>query len=275
MTNDAILSLKDALRGLRYAARREAGVVDRVLVSAGATWRPGHAAGPAAAKGPLRRLFDAVFARLEHIGRSLFAARRKRIEAVSDFLLPIGALLSAPPGNGRSFGFTRSHYRAAGFVLARLGVENAFVAEHAIAAAGRGLAERHSALLARVTARQRDNAGSLSEAERADITALCAAVVHEIATARPIRRIDSPNGSGPRSPRLFLSPNVYCFCIVGIATAIVSLNPSVSSLDFDEVVASANLVVDARFERFNAAMRSRDPAAALAREFATVIPYLP
>jgi len=274
MTGSAIFVLKDGLRRFRYSARREADAADRMLASAGALLSSQNSS-RIEDKGPLRALVDKAIVDAEGLLRRILARPSRRADAVSDYLLPIGTLLTRNPVDRRSPGFARSYDRAVSIVLRRLGVRNAYVSEHAIIAAEKTLCERYADLIARVARRAEIPAVALSEVERADVIMLCAAVVHELAAVHPIRQVQGPGSDDQRAPRLFLSPNAYCFCILGIANAIVSLHQPALTLDFDEVVASANLVVDARFKRFHAALLSRDPVPALAKEFATVIPFLP
>jgi hypothetical protein len=248
--------------------------VDRVLVSAGALLSSQNVA-RIDGRGPLRAFVDRAVVDAEGLLRRVFARPSRRTDAVSDYLLPIGTLLSRKPADRRTPRFARSYDRAVSIVLRRLGVRNAYVSEHAIVAAEKTISERHADLIARVARRAEVPALPLLEAERDDVIMLCAAVVHELSIVHPIRRVEGPGAGDQSAPRLFLSPNAYCFCILGIANAIVSLHQPALTLDFDEVVASANLVVDARFKRFHAALLSREPVPALAREFATVIPFLP
>src|SRR5690242_20336958 len=129
MSTLVILHLKDRLRRFRYGARREADAVDRMLVSAGAllSQRPAH---PIGQKGPFRDLLDRALLGGEGVLRGLLARPRRRPAAVGDHLVPVDVLFGRSAGDPRSIGFARSYFRAAGILLCRLGVKNAYVSEH-------------------------------------------------------------------------------------------------------------------------------------------------
>ncbi len=69
--------------------------------------------------------------------------------------------------------------------------------------------------------------------------------------------------------------NAHCFLTVGIATAVVSIANIPKDASVADIMESPELVAAARFDRFAAALKCHDPAAALARELAAVTPYLP
>jgi hypothetical protein len=118
-----------------------------------------------------------------------------------------------------------------------------------------------------------------SEAERApSVTRLCAAVASELAFARPIKEVllDPDAATAPKN--LFLSPNAYCACVIGLSTAIVSLRRGTPvgepEAERDEIIVSADMAVDARFSPLIAALRGRDPIGGLTSEFAAILPFL-
>ena len=266
-----VLSVKDAFREMRYSVRREAGLIDKTLDALGGDLRAKASPFLPLSETPILRLTDAVFGSLEKAATLAFAPERPKTGY--PYLKPVSALLRTTEGHRRlaDAEFVQAQYRFARDVLHELGVENLLLSEQAVETARQMLDARHADLIAAVSD---GPVKDLSATERAARVRLCAAIAHTLNAARPIRRLDLPMGKEP-SQHLFLSPNLYCFTLTALATAIVSVTTLGPDTGLADVLEAANTVVDVRFARFSAAMSSRDPLGALTREFQAVLPYLP
>jgi len=107
---------------------------------------------------------------------------------------------------------------------------------------------------------------------------LCAAIAAEIAAARPIKELLLNSSAASPPKHLVLSPNAYCACVLGLSTALVSLGAlrqQEGQASREDILVAADYAVGARFSRLTGALRGRDPAEALAAEFAAILPFLP
>lgn len=269
--NTIVLSLKDAFREMRYSVRREAGLIDKTLDTLGGDLRAKATSFLPLSETPVLRLTDAVFGRLEKAATLAFAPELST--TAYPYLKPVSAFVMPLEGRRKlaDADFVQAQYRFARDVLHELGVENLLLSEQAVETARQMLQARHAELLACISDRP---AEALPPTERSARIRFCAAIAHALNAARPIRRLDLPMGKEP-SRHLLLSPNLYCFTLTALATAIVSITPLGPDTGLADVVEAANTVVDVRFARFSAAMGSRDPVGALTREFKAVLPYLP
>ncbi len=156
--------------------------------------------------------------------------------------------------------------------MRKFGAREFLAFEQAIDEARAALLLRHSDLIWSVV----DARGAPRDAARDErITRLCAAITCELVAQRPIKELDIDPAGRMIPKHLLVSPNAYCFSVMGLATAIVSLRRDAEELDRKAIITEADLVVDARFDRFSAALRARDPVGALAAQFSAVLPFLP
>lgn len=269
--SNIVRSVKDVLREMRYSVRREAGLIDKTLDALGGELRGKASPFMPLSEPPVLRLTDAFFGSLEKAATLAFAPERTGI--AYPYLRPVSAFVTIETGQRKlvAADFVQAHYRFARDLLHELGVENLLLSEQAIETARQRLEARHSDLVAALSGCP---VKQLPATERASRVQFCAATAVIMNDVRPIRRLDLPMGKGA-SAHLFLAPNLYCFTLMALATAIVSTTALDRDTSLTDVMEAANTVTDARFKRFSAAMASRDPVAALAREFQAVLPYLP
>ncbi|HEX4765865.1 MAG TPA: hypothetical protein VH414_06265 [Lichenihabitans sp.] len=276
-----VLSVREALREMRFAVRHEAGMIDRTIDAVGGSLKA--RAGSATADLPglhralraiptpgssVLRLADAVFGRIEKAAVRAFSPDQDprlygSLGSVSTLVRPEAGVRRLDEG-----AFVRRHYRLAHDLLRTLGVVNLLLSEQAIGDACQRVQATNGDLAAVVSDRAADD---LSATERAQRVGLCAAMALALERARPIRRLDLGSGK-TTAQHLLLAPNLYVFSLIGLAEAVVSTAPP---QDAAEVIEAAGTVVDVRFARIAAAVRARDPLAALTREFMAVVPHLP
>lgn len=251
-----VLAVKDQLRDVRYRIRRSAGSDRAQLADRSASRVPR----------PVALAADAVFSQVEAVATALLPGRAAEAAA-----FPFAAdAIFANKASGAPL-FTPHIYRAVKTLMRRFGVRDFLIAEQAIDDARADLLARHGDLVACALGGRRTGPPTAPDAA---IIALCAALAAALAAARPIKKFSPPEGGdGPKN--LFLAPNAYCFCVIGLATAVMSLPAGAGVPDNVDVVASADLAVDARFAQLTAALRSRDPQGGLTREFAAILPFLP
>ncbi len=257
-----VLSLKDRIRSARYRVRHnEHGDalqgVERSLYEISR---------------PVALIADAMFTEVEAAASILLA---ERDESASSRSIPasVEAYFGHPDEEaalGRAF--TRAFYSMLKALMRKFGAREFLAFEQALDEARVALLLRHGDLIWPVV----DARGASQDAaHETRITRLCAAITCELVARRPIKELNI-DPTGRTTPKhLLVSPNAYCFAVMGLATAIVSLRGDTEELDRKTILAEADLVVDARFDRFSAAMRERDPVGALAAQFSAVLPFLP
>ncbi len=276
-----VLSMREALREMRFALRHEAGMLDRTIDALGGTLKAKARSATAdlphlnralraipTPESSVLRLTDAVFGRIEKAAVRALAPDQDpppygSLGSVSALMRPDGGMRRLDESV-----FVRRHYRLAHDLLRNLGVVNLLLSEQAIGDACQRVGATNGDLIAVVS----DRAGAdLSATERAQRVGLCAAMALALERARPIRRLDLGSGK-TTAQHLLLAPNLYVFSLIGLAEAVVSTAPPQDAAD---VIEAAGTVVDVRFARFSAAVRARDPLAAMTREFMAVVPHLP
>lgn len=265
MTIDLALTVKDALRGIRYAARKEVRLLDRGQATLQSLLPGADAAQDDHNPG---RLYELVRALANPLGRmAQRICESPDVARLSDnFLVPAATSLAALAADGDDTLFAASFYRSGSSWLAKMGVSNVLMSEQAILRAARPVARRHAEWLKRAA---RQPAVAAND-ER--LLLIVADVTQAVIAAGPIRRVDRSAGAASRAPA---DLNAQCFLAVGVATAVVSLAGVPKDFTISEIMESAELATAARFEQFAAALREANPAAGLAREFAAVVPYLP
>jgi hypothetical protein len=263
MTRDSfadnlVLAVKDQLRNVRFHIRRSA-QRDRLRET-----ERGIPQVPL----PVALAADAVFAQVETAATALLPDRSQRSTGL-DFPLSVDAYLG-PQAEERGENFTFAFYYALKGLLRRFGAPDSLVFEQAVEDAHSRILRRHGDL----AAADRGAAGERAAA----VTRLCAIIAVELSAARPIKALLLDPGAATAPKHLIVSPNAYCACVLGLSTAIASLRvtrPGEPEAGNEQIVASADYAVDARFSRFAAVLRHRDPIGGMAEEFAAVLPFLP
>jgi hypothetical protein len=257
-----VLSIKDQIRSARYRVRRNEhgdglNGVERGLYEISR---------------PVALIADAMLTEVEAAASTLLADKGERISSRS-FPASVEAYFGHPDNEaalGRAF--TRALYSMLKALMRKFGAREFLAFEQAIDEARAALLLRHSDLIWSVV----DARGAPRDAaQEGRITRLCAAITCELVAQRPIKELDIDPTGRIVPKHLLAAPNAYCFFVMGLATAIVSLRRDSEELDRKAIIAEADLVVDARFDRFSAALRARDPVGALAAEFSAVLPFLP
>ena len=269
--SNIVRSVRDVLREVRYSVRREAGLIDETLNVLGDELRANAPPFVPLSQPPVLRLTDALFGSLEKAAVLAFAP--ERTGAAYPYLEPVSHFVIFEGGRRKLDGaaFVQAQHRFARDLLHGFGVENLLLSEQAIEAARQRLESQHGELVAALSSRA---VRRLTPGERDARVRFCAAAAVMMNDARPIRRLDLPRHRSASAP-LVQAPNLYCFALMALATALVStaeLDPRSGTADAVEAAAA---VTEARFARFSAAVTQRDPVAALAREFEAVLPYLP
>ena len=277
LTDDLLLSVKDAVRNLRYAIRSEAGPA---LTAGIGDIRPRAGWGRSRPHKPRRRhrlakFVDRLFTRVESDAFALVSPRREHLRDAI-FPQPVTAYFAPLQRRGDETGerlFARAHYHAAKALLRGYGLDNVLIFEHAIDRAREALLRQHANLVARACDPSVSAADPVRRAER---VRLSAALTCALAAARPIKEIDPRKVSSAAPRHLIASPNPWCFIAAGLSTAIASLQEECAfEATSAEIVESARAITDVRFTRFAAALEARDPVEALAAEFNEVLPFLP
>jgi hypothetical protein len=255
-----VLSIKDQIRSARYRVRRNASADDRAGESL-------HFDFPQ----PMAFVADAVLSQVEAAAGALLAVERQDV-ARGRFPLSVTTYFGHPDEEAaRGPTFTRAFYNNLKILLKKLGATQYLVFEQSIDEARSALLLRHADLIWSVIGKKR----TAPCAQEVSTVRLCAAIACELTSHRPIKELhlDPLGRSGPK--HLLAAPNAYCALTLGLATAIVSVASDKGAGDGAAVMASADLAVDARFARFSAALRDRDPVNALAKQFLAVLPFLP
>ena len=245
-----VLAVKDQLRNMRYQIRsrardRRPEGLDLLLPL------------------PVVRAADRVFSQVEATAAGIQPQDDRSGGAA--FPRPIGEYLD----DAAAADFTAAIYGAFKTLLRRFGSDVFLVSEQAIDAGLSRLRFRRAGLIAAARDETRP------AAERAEaVIELCAALAVEVATAQPIRELMPAGDVRPISENQRRAPNEYCALAIGLALAIASKS-EVGAEARDGLIDSADLAVDARFNELYAALKSGKPAAAVAAEFAALLPFLP
>jgi len=256
-----LLSVKDQLRSLRYAIRNQSDSVPAhaIEIVEDVAGRPHRLF----ERNLVAKLTDEMLSFAETVARSLIPTEAN---PGLTFLKPVRAFVSE--GDGVTSGFTHDCYDFVKYLLQHAGARNALVLEHFIETGRRNLLDRHADLLRRDLVAKKGNEVPAA----ADAATACAAIVVYLTAVRPILKVELVGT--PQSPRHFLlSPNIFCFSVVGLATLVVSLRSE--GLDPAEVIESAMATVDARFSRISATLKTAEPLRNLAQEFQLIAPHLP
>jgi hypothetical protein len=265
LADDLVLSLKDQIRTLRYSLRSEAEAPGSALPEAYRNVDFGPLGTVGAMIGtPVIRMADGLFTQVEHVTLGLLEgppARTVFPRPVTDYF-----------GRGEDKpAFTQDLYRESKALLRRHGARQALVSEHSMEDLRNEIGARHRDLIGTALARRQSAASD----ERDDSTVkLCAAIAAGFARVRPIQKLDLL-GTPDLARHLMIAPNCYCGLVLGLSIAIATTRPQARDLDSLELIESADAVVDARFDRFKVALDGKDAVMGLAREFETVLPFLP
>ena len=259
-----VLAVKDQIRSVRFRIRR----------SADGDQARGSQQRPSRVPRPVAQAANAVFTQVETGARALLPEQGLE-SSTPAFPRPIESYFNADrTGHDLAQIFTVDVYHALKRLLRRFGAREYLVFEQAISQAHAEISSEFPDLIAIA-----NGTGSLPSRAPA-ITRLCAALALQLAAAQPVKEmlLDLKGDAAPR--HLSPSPNDYCACVIGLAAATVSVHLDAETVDKhhqgkDTIVESADMAVDARFDRFAAAMKSADPISGLAAEFTAVLPFLP
>ena len=271
LTDDIVLSVKDAMRNLRYAIRSEA-IGSRASAFGEAETKPAYGRMPPRGRrrNHMARLVDSVFTGVESGALALVSPARDIGHSIV-FPRPVQAYFR--PGDrlrdeAAERLFARTHYHAVKALLRSFGLDNMLIFEHAIGRARDAVLTREADLVASVCERP-------SLADEAERVRLCAALTCALVAARPVKEIDFSLTDAALPRGLLALPNAYGFTVIGLSTAIASVHEPAELPSGKEILESVNAVVDLRFERFAAALEAEEPVGALALEFGEVLPFLP
>jgi hypothetical protein len=268
MTEDLALTIKDVLREIRFAARREVRCIDRRQAEFRSyllgTGKPVNDGSPG-------RLYELSSALAAPVGRTAQRLLQSRDVVLLDdsFLVPISVSLAALARDETSTLFAESYYRGGHYSLDKLGISNVFMSEQTILKAVRPVARQHAVWLERAAA------GSTAPGDYDQQLEIVAEATCAVINAIPIKRVDRWAGDGGSLALALADLNTHCFLSVGIATAVVSATKLADGVGVADIMESAELVAAARDDRFTTALKEANPAAGLARELAAVVPYLP
>jgi hypothetical protein len=268
LTDDIVLSVKDAVRNLRYAIRSQA-EASRPAGSIG-TETQDRLRRAGRNRRRVAQLVDSVFTEVESGALALVSPGRDIGQGIR-FPRPVTDYFArGRPGHDEAAErlCARTHYHAVKALLRGFGLRNVLVFEHAIGRARDTVLARQAGLVTCV------RVGG-SDSPRDDRVRLCAALSCALDAARPIKEIDGSETREALPQGLLATPNAYCFSVIGLATAIASVHEEAELPSAAEILESANAVVDVRFGRFAASFEADDPVEALAFEFNEVLPLLP
>ena len=262
LTSDISILLKDGLRGARYVFRKGTRI-----------GREGSTISPAIPK--LARLADSVFTATEKAAAALISSDEDHLASAEAFAQSFSTMLETRNKDEFRALFVRLLYRLAEATLTRLGVENAFISAHEIAAACWLLQQRHRKTLAAVGPRR-----PLTLAANARFWATILICLEQ---RRAIREIDLPPKEDFQKRFLEVAPERYCLFIMAIAGATLTTrdllgpaaDPDRLACGFGDFIDSAVVVVSARFDRLSAHAAAPDAVDLLTADFEARLPFLP
>jgi hypothetical protein len=218
---------------------------------------------------------DYVFTATEKAAAALLSSEGDDLATAEAFAESFSAMLSTPDKEEFRALFVRLLYRLAEATLTRLGVENAFISAHEIAAACWLLRQRHRKTLAAIAPRRPLNMAAVARGGAA--TLIC------LEQRRAIREIDLPPKEDFQKRFLETAPESYCLLIMVIAGATLttrdlaglSADPDRQAYRFEDFIDSAVVVVSARFDRLAAHMAAPDAIDLLSADLEALLPFLP
>jgi hypothetical protein len=262
LTSDLSILLKDGLRGARYVFRKGTRI-----------GREGSPISPAVPK--LARLADSVFSVTERAAAVLLSSDEDHLATAEAFAQSFSTMLATPNRDEFKVMFVRLLYRLAEATLTRLGVENAFISAHEIAAACSLLRQRHRKTLAAVVPSR--------PLTTAAIARFWATTLICLEQRRAIREIDLPPTEDFQTHFLQSKPETYCLLIMTVAGATLTTHdlvrhgadPDELSCRFEDFMDSAMVVVSARFDRLAAHMAAPNAIDLLSADLEALVPFLP
>lgn len=257
-SNHVLLSIKDQFRSARYVVRRSVAREGR------------NEGGYFELPLPIASVANAIITQAE-AAASIFFSDGERLLESNVFPLPVTAYFGHPDEEtAHGDAFTKSFYNGLKVLLRKFGARESLIHEEAIETARSELLLRHQDLIWDAIGAEDRPTG------RESIIRLCAAITCAVAAQRPIKALDIDFGASTVPKHLLASPNRYCALVLGLATAIVSLNRNGERAEGETILVAADMTVDARFSKFGPALRTgRDPVSAITEAFSTVLPFLP
>jgi hypothetical protein len=246
LSNEIVVSLKDRLRDVRHlirASRKDSGPAGQDL--------------PDMLLGKAARVMDKAFTAAETISISLVsqdpAAHSTTIEACSlDIYFPA----DTAKGEAR---FRRDVYYLTKRLLSVLGSRNALIHESTFTSVHTAMIRRHGVLLYEA-----------KDGDLRHISDACARLAIELQSQYQSAHIPLP---GYTEQRPDLKSQHLCFSSIALAIALATYADHEPG--GERLVDSALLALQARQEKFYAAIEANDRAEALATLFAFLIPHLP
>lgn len=243
--------VKDTLRGARYVMRHSAG-----HAGAGSRLAP--------PLGGLSAIADTLLTSTEEMILIVAGTgprdEEMRLKAAME---AFGALCRGAAGPRFGAAFRSAHYRLIAAVLVRRGARNAYVSEQALALAAETLALKGGTA-----------AKAVAGGTEAGVPAFAAAAMLALLAAEPLRMADLPP-SGADDP-FGRAPKTATILSAVLAGAIhASREERMERVEAAVCLDSATDVVEAVFERFEAALTDTAPAARLAALLADLLPVLP
>ena len=206
---------------------------------------------------------------------ALLSSDQTELESSEDFAQAFSLLLGTRDRDEFKMLFLRIIYRLGQSTLTRLGIENAFISAHEIAAATWLLRHRHRKFLSVITSQRPLTMKALA--------CFWATTLICLEKRRPIREIDFPSANGIELQFLKQAPETYCLLILGISGATFTMRHLVDApenqlsidCELDECIDSAISVVTARFERLAALTATTDGISSISAEIEEQLPFLP
>ena len=255
--------LGDGFRGARYIFRKGTRI-----------GRESVGMSPAVPR--LAQFADSLFTVTEKAAASLLSSDEDQMATAQGFATCFVAMLVAGESSDHRDLAARMFLRLAELTLARLGIQNAFISAHEIAAACALMHRRHKRALDEMVTHEPFTLGLVAEFWAMALTCL--------ERRRVIREIDrSAAAEDFRTPFLQDKPELYCLLIMGVAGATIAARYLVDPLDadpaesygYDECIDSAIAVVTVRYDRLAAHLIGTNAVALLTADFETVLPFLP
>ncbi len=181
MTDDLAITVKDVLREIRYAARKEVRLLDRGQAALQALLLGAEALPDDGRPGRLYEISRRIANPVGRMAQRLCETPSVANTLDENFLLPVSTSLAALAVDENDALFAGSVYRGGSSCLDKMGLRNVYMSEQSIQRAARPVAQRHAEWLARA-------ATGTGNTER--LTFIVADATQAIIAAQPIKRVD-------------------------------------------------------------------------------------